>query len=76
MFLKQYFLRAVFIYLKWISAFIHFHDKRHPLSMGDNEVERCLAHFALKVNVSPQTQATAFNSLSFLYKHITNKPLF
>ncbi|MCG9767587.1 phage integrase N-terminal SAM-like domain-containing protein [Pseudoalteromonas piscicida] len=35
---KQYSLRTVDTYLKWISSQIHFHDKRNPASMGDNEV--------------------------------------
>ncbi|GAA61636.1 hypothetical protein P20652_3525 [Pseudoalteromonas sp. BSi20652] len=38
--------------------------------MGDNEVERYLEHLVLNQNVAPRTQATALNSLSFLYKHI------
>ena len=43
--------------------------------MGDNEVERYLEHLVLKQNVAPRTQATALNSLSFLYKHIIKKEL-
>ncbi|WP_367648282.1 hypothetical protein [Pseudoalteromonas sp. THAF3] len=35
---KQYSLTAVDTYLKWISFYTHFHDKRHPASLGDNEV--------------------------------------
>lgn len=75
MLLKQYSLRTVQTYLKWISAFIHFHKKRHPASMGDNEVEAYLDHLVLNGNVSPRTQATALNSLSFLYKHIVKNEL-
>ncbi|MEP1446119.1 MAG: phage integrase N-terminal SAM-like domain-containing protein [Paraglaciecola sp.] len=36
---RQYSLRTIETYLKWITSFIHFHQKRHPTSMGDNEVE-------------------------------------
>jgi integron integrase len=43
--------------------------------MGDNEVERYLEHLVLKQNVAPRTQATALNSLSFLYKHIIKSEL-
>jgi integron integrase len=43
--------------------------------MGDNEVERYLEHLVLKQNVTPRTQATALNSLSFLYKHIIKNEL-
>ncbi len=72
---KQYSLRTVDTYLKWISSYIHFHDKRHPASMGDNEVVEYLDYFVLKRNVSPKTQATALNALSFLYKQIIKQDL-
>jgi len=72
---RQYSLRTVETYLTWIKSFINFHDKRHPSSMGDNEVERYIEHLALKANVSPRTQATALNSLAFMYKHIIKNEL-
>ncbi|EWH08543.1 integrase [Catenovulum agarivorans DS-2] len=75
MFLRQYSLRTIETYLKWITSYIHFHNKRHPASMGDTEVEQYLEHLALSANVAPRTQATALNSLSFLYKHIVKKEL-
>ncbi|WP_246587800.1 site-specific integrase [Alteromonas lipotrueiana] len=70
--LRKYSSRTVFTYLKWISAFIYFYGKPHPSitlpTMGDNEVEPYLEHLALNANVSPRTQASALNSISFLYK--------
>ncbi|NUZ12363.1 integron integrase [Pseudoalteromonas sp. McH1-7] len=72
---KQYSLRTVDTYLKWISSYIHFHDKRHPASMGDNEVVQYLDYLVLKCNVSPKTQATALNALSFLYKQTIKQDL-
>ncbi|WMO15486.1 site-specific integrase [Pseudoalteromonas piscicida] len=65
---KQYSLRTVDTYLKWISSYIRFHDKRNPASMDDNKVVEYLDYLVLKRNVSPKTQATALNALSFLYK--------
>ncbi|MCF7515931.1 phage integrase N-terminal SAM-like domain-containing protein [Pseudoalteromonas sp. L23] len=50
-------------------------DKRHPASMGDNEVVEYLDYLVLKRNVSPKTQATALNALSFLYKQIIKQDL-
>ena len=44
---RQYSLRTVETYLKWIASYIHFHNKRHLASMGDNEVEYYLEHLAL-----------------------------
>ena len=58
----------------WILL-IHFHNKQHPVSIGDNEVKRYLEHLVLKQNVAPRTQSTALNSLSFLYKHIIKSEL-
>ena len=72
---RQYSLRTVDTYLTWIKSFINFHEKRHPSSMGDNEVEVYLEYLALKANVSPRTQATALNSLSFMYKRIIKNEL-
>lgn len=75
MLVRRYSLRTIDTYIKWITSFIHFHKKRHPASMGDNEVVEYLDHLVLKCNVSPRTQATALNSLSFLYKHIIGTEL-
>lgn len=72
---RQYSLRTIDTYLKWIASFIQFHGKRHPASMGDNEVVEYLDNLVLKGNVSPRTQATALNSLSFLYKQIIGNEL-
>ena len=72
---KQYSLRTVDTYIKWISSYIHYHDKRHPASMGNNEVVEYLDYLVLKRNVSPKTQATALNALSFLYKQIIKQEL-
>ncbi|GMM70027.1 integron integrase IntIA [Alteromonas sp. MTD1] len=72
---KQYSLRSVDTYLKWIAGFINYHDRRHPTSMGDNEVVKYLDYLVLQKNVSPKTQATALNALAFLYKHIIKQEL-
>jgi len=74
--LKQHYsIRSITTYLKWISGYIHYHKMRHPAHMGDIEVEQYLEHLALELNVAPRTQATALNSLAFLYKHIVQQPL-
>ena len=72
---RQYSFRTVDTYLKWIASFIQFHNKRHPASMGNNEVIEYLDHLVLQKNVSPKTQATALNALAFLYKHIIKSEL-
>ena len=75
MFTRQYSIRTVDTYLKWIASYIHFHNKRHPASMGNAQVEAYLNHLVLSQKVSAKTQATALNALSFLYKHIVKEEL-
>ncbi|WP_341868793.1 integron integrase [Pseudoalteromonas lipolytica] len=58
-----------------MAKFIHFHNKRHPSSMGDAEVKAFLDHIVLKRNMSPRTQSAALNALAFLYKHIVKNEL-
>ncbi|TMO62529.1 integrase [Pseudoalteromonas aurantia] len=45
---RHYLLRTVNAYLSWIANFIHFHNKCHPSSMGDNEVVAFLDHLVLQ----------------------------
>ena len=52
--MRQYSLRTIRTYIKWISSFIHFHHKQHPITMGDNEVEQYLNYLVLEKNVSPR----------------------
>jgi len=72
---RQYSFRTINAYLGWIAKFIHFHNKRHPSSMGDAEVKAFLDHIVLKRNMSPRTQSAALNALAFLYKHIVKNEL-
>ena len=72
---RQYSLRTINAYLSWITNFIHFHNKRHPSSIGNSEVEAFLDHIVLKRNMSAKTQSAALNALAFLYKHIVKNEL-
>ena len=75
MFQRRYAKRTIETYLKWIKGYIVFHNMKHPSDLGDEHVQEYLNHLVLELHVAPQTQATALNSLAFLYKHIVNKPL-
>ena len=55
-------------YIHWIKRYILFHKKRHPIDMGEREIEAYLTHLAVQERVSPSTQATALNAIVFLYK--------
>ena len=36
--LKHYSIRTEQAYVSWIKTFIRFHNKKHPLSMGELEI--------------------------------------
>jgi integron integrase len=73
--LKRYAKRTITTYLHWITAFIHFNHKQHPMICHNSEVEQFLSYLANQRNVAPKTQALALNALVFLYKEILNNPL-
>ncbi len=56
---KHYALTTEDCYVKWITRFILFHNKRHPRDMGAAEVEQFLTHLAVKGHVSASTQNQA-----------------
>ena len=57
-------------YLQWMRRFIAFHGRRHPRTMGANEVQAFLTHLAVRRRVAPSTQNQALQSLLFLYKRV------
>jgi integron integrase len=71
---KHYSLSTERRYLKWIRRFIQFHDRRHPRSMGKDEIESFLTHLALKDKVAASTQNQALCAILFLYRHVLNQP--
>ena len=75
MFKLRYAKRTIEVYLKWISSYIHFHQKKHPNLMHDKEVEAFLSHLVLELDVAAATQKSALNALVFLYRDIIRQPL-
>ena len=57
-------------YVDWARRFIVFHDKRHPASMGAQEIEIFLTHLANNRNVAASTHQQALSALLFLYKEV------
>ena len=53
-----------------VRRFLRFHDQRHPLSMGKDEVEHFLSALAVQGRVAPSTQNQALAALLFLYATI------
>lgn len=62
-------------YLLWIRRFIRYHHRRHPRTMGEQEIEQFLTFIAVKKNVAPSTQNQALNALVFLFRHVLNMEL-
>lgn len=71
---RHYSIRTEKAYLGWIRRFILFHNKQHPVQMGEREVSAFLTHLAVNLNVSPSTQNQALNALNFMYGKVLEKP--
>ncbi|HYC61153.1 MAG TPA: integron integrase [Thermoanaerobaculia bacterium] len=72
---RHYSRRTEEAYIMWIKRFIFFHNKRHPASMGGEEVNAFLSWLATDQNVSASTQNQALGALLFLYRHVLEDPL-
>ena len=73
--LRHYSIRTEESYLRWMKQYILFHNKRHPVDMGEPEVTAFLSHLAVDRQVSSSTQNQALAALLFLYKHVLEQPL-
>lgn len=62
-------------YVGWIRRFVLFHDKRHPSTMGADEVSAFLSHLAEERRVSASTQNQALAALIFLYREVLGADL-
>jgi hypothetical protein len=67
---RHYSIRTEQAYVDWIRRFILFHNKRHPLEMGEREVAEFLTYLAVTRHVSPATQNQALNALVFIYMQL------
>lgn len=66
-------LRTERAYLQWARRYILFHGKRHPLEMGEKEINQFLTHLAVERRVSPSTQTQALCALLFLYRTVLER---
>ena len=69
----HYSYRTEQTYVRWIVAFIRFHQLRHPAEMGGPEIEVFLTHLAAKRKAAASTQNQALNAIVLLYKQILAK---
>ena len=72
---RHYSRRTEEAYVMWIRRFILFHNKRHPASMGGEEVNAFLTSLAVDDRVSASTQNQALSALLFLYREVLQDPL-
>lgn len=72
---KHYSIRTEECYISWIKKFIFFHNKRHPVEMGEAEISTFLTHLAVNKHVTSSTQNQALSALLFLYKQVLKKEL-
>src|SRR5262249_1483047 len=71
---RHYSIRTEEAYVGWIRRFIFFHNKRHPMEMGEPEINAFLSGLAVKERVSASTQNQALSALLFLYRYVLEKP--
>ena len=72
---KHYSMRTEEAYVYWVKRFILFHEKRHPLQMGEPEVSKFLSHLAVEGKVSASTQNQALSALLFLYQEVLKQEI-
>ena len=72
---KHYSMRTEESYINWIKRFIFFHDKKHPIEMGEEEIGQFITYLAKNKRVSASTQNQALCAIVFLYKNVLKKEL-
>lgn len=72
---RNYSPRTIESYLYWIKFYIVFHNKKHPETLGAQDVEAFLSHLANTRNVSAKTQNIALAALLYLYKNFLETDL-
>ncbi|MBV7316216.1 integron integrase [Shewanella sp. NIFS-20-20] len=72
---RRYSLQTEKVYLYWTRQFIYFHNKKHPIDMGNQEIEQFLSSLANIRQVSSATQNQALCALIFMYKHIIKREI-
>lgn len=73
--LRHMSIRTEEVYLHRIRQFIVFHGKRHPATLGVEEIRAYLSHLAVEGNVAASTQNVALAALLFLYRDVLRTDL-
>jgi integron integrase len=72
---RHYSPRTEEAYVLWIRRFILANEKRHPATMGKQEVACFLSALAVERRVSASTQNQALAALLFLYQEVLGMPI-
>ena len=72
---RHYSPRTAEVYVGWVKRFVLFHGRRHPDSMGQEEVRAFLSSLAVDDQVSASTQNQALAALLFLYSAVLKKDI-
>ncbi len=64
----RYSYRTEKSYLRWMRAYIRYHNYQHPNTLGEADIDAYLSHLANTKNVSAATQTQALCALVFMYK--------
>jgi integron integrase len=72
---RHYSRRTEVAYCGWIRRFVLFHGRRHPSTMGEEEIAAFLNHLATTQSVGASTQNQALHSLLFLYRFVLRREL-
>lgn len=72
---RHYSFKTEKAYIDWIKKYIFFHNKQHPLELGERHINRFLTHLAVQKKVAASTQNQALCALVFLYKPVLGKEL-
>ena len=72
---RHYSKRTEVAYCDWVRRFVLFHERRHPVTMGEQEIAEFLNDLAIVKNVSASTQNQALHALLFLYRHVFGRTI-
>lgn len=72
---RHYSRRTEQAYCQWVRRFVLYHERRHPMTMGEAEIGAFLTHLATDRHVSASTQNQALQAILFLYRHVLDQPV-
>src|SRR5207249_9899863 len=73
--LRHYSRRTEEAYVGWVRRFVRFCEMRHPLEVGERDVERVLTGLAVGGGVSASRQTQALTALVVRYDGVVGRAL-